>query len=93
MELAGARIHEQGPAQAGAGFVRAGEARQLLGDLSEDRFYDLVNRGVIPSLKVGARRRVFPVAFFTALAQYVAQHPGICLAEVDPRAVMAEAAA
>lgn len=74
-------------------FIRASEARRALGGMDEARFYDLVGRGVIPSLQTGQRRRVFPRAFIAALARYVVHHPGASLAELDPRAVLAEGGA
>lgn len=74
-------------------FIGASEARRELGGLDEGRFYDLVGRGIIPSLQTGARRRVFPRAFIAALARYVVRHPGAMLSDLDPLAVMAEGGA
>jgi hypothetical protein len=76
-----------------AEFVNATAARELLGGLDQGLFYELAGRGVIPSMVVGSKRRVYPRAFFVALARYVATNPGVSLADIDPRAVMAEAAA
>lgn len=74
-------------------FIRASDARRALGGMDAGRFYDLVGRGVIPSLQTGARRRVFPSSFIAALARYVVRHPGAALADLDPLAVMAEGGA
>lgn len=74
-------------------FVRAREARRLLGDLDEDLFYLLVRQGRIPALKIGSKRQVFPRVYIAALARYVVRNPGISLAEVDPRVVLPEVGA
>lgn len=83
-----------GRAAADSDFVRATEARRLLGGLSEDTFYDLVRRRAIPSLLIGSRSRVYPRGYIAALARYCVTRPGLRLAEVDPADVLqAEAGA
>ena len=61
--------------------LRVEEAARLIG-MGKSKTWDLVNRGDIPSIKIGKSRRI-PVA---ALERWIAEQSGECGSDSDQRA-------